>query len=103
MTEISADGKYEWDSEKNEINIRKHGLSFEQVIPVFEDPFFLERYDREHSSEDEDRYFGLGMLQGILIVATSYTENNRTRLISARVATPKEKEVYDEHTKNLNR
>ena len=73
------------------------------MFPVFEDPFFLERYDREHSSEDEDRYFGLGMLQGILIVATSYTENNRTRLISARVATPKEKEVYDEHTKNLNR
>ncbi|MCR4823011.1 MAG: BrnT family toxin [Treponema sp.] len=103
MTEISADGKFEWDSEKNEINIRKHGLSFEQVIPVFEDPFFLERYDREHSKETEDRYFGLGMLQGILIVATSYTENNRIRLISARVATPKEKEVYDEYTKNLNR
>ena len=102
MTQISEDGKFEWDSNKNEINIKKHGLSFEQILPIFDDPNFLERFDKEHSI-DEERYFGLGMLQGILIVATSYSENSRTRIISARVASPKEKEIYNEHCKKINK
>ena len=103
MTTISTDGRFEWDSEKNEANIHKHGLSFEQVISAFDDPFFLERYDKEHSSEIEDRFFGLGMVQNILIVASSYIESNRIRLISARKASPKEKEIYYDYRKNIHR
>lgn len=103
MTEISADNRFEWDSNKNESNIKKHGLSFEQVLPAFDDPFFLERYDKEHSTKNESRYFGLGCIRGVIIVATSYIENNRIRLISARLASPKEMEVYNEYCKNINR
>lgn len=103
MTQISDDNRFEWDSDKNEINKIKHGLSFEQVLPIFNDPFFFERYDREHSTQEEDRYFGLGCMQGVVIVATSYIENNRIRLISARLASPKEEEVYNEFCKNINR
>ena len=103
MTEISDDNRFEWDSEKNEINKAKHGLSFEQILPVFDDPFFFERYDKLHSTINEDRYFGLGCIQGVVIVATSYTENNRIRIISARLASPKEEEVYNEFCKNINR
>lgn len=33
-------GNYEWDSDKNEMNIKKHGLSFEEILGVFNDPFF---------------------------------------------------------------
>lgn len=102
MTVQSDDGRFEWDSVKNEKNIKKHGLSFEQVMPVFDDPMFLERYDKEHSTATEDRYFGLGCLQGVIIVATSYTENNRIRIISARVASPKETEVYNGYCKKIN-
>lgn len=102
MTEISSDGRFEWDSGKNAVNKMKHGLSFEQILPVFDDPFFLERYDKEHSTENEDRYFGLGCIQGILIVASSYTEKSRIRIISARLASPKEEEVYNEYCKNIN-
>ncbi len=53
MTEISDDNRFEWDSDKNEKNKAKHGLSFEQILPVFDDPYFLERYDSAYSSEAE--------------------------------------------------
>ena len=41
MTIISSDNRFEWDSEKNDINRRKPGLSFEEILPVFDDPFLL--------------------------------------------------------------
>ena len=100
MTVISADGRFEWDSDKNEANVKKHGLAFGDVIPVFDDPLFLELYDSEHSSEKEDRYFGIGTVQNVLVVATSYIEMDRIRIISARVASPKEREVYERRWKD---
>ena len=99
MTIISDDNRFEWDSDKNKKNKVKHGLSFEQILPIFDDPFFLEVYDKEHSLENEDRFFGLGSVQGVVVVATSYTERMRTRIISARFASSKEKEFYDEFCK----
>ncbi len=102
MTIISDDNRFEWDSDKNNKNKVKHGLSFEQILPIFDDPFFLEVYDKEHSLENEDRFFGLGSVNGIVVVAASYTEKMRTRIISARLAMPKEKEFYDEFCKKAN-
>ena len=40
MTEISEDNRFEWDSDKNKKNKVKHGLRFEQILPIFDDPFF---------------------------------------------------------------
>ena len=54
MTVIN--GKFEWDSEKDEINKIKHGFSFSEILDVFDDPLFIERYDIEHSSLEEERY-----------------------------------------------
>ena len=48
--------KSEWDSEKERINIQKHGITFEQASYIFADPFALNKYDDEHSYEDEDRW-----------------------------------------------
>ena len=98
MTVIS--GNFEWDSEKDEINIKKHGVSFSEILDVFDDPFFIERYDAEHSSLEEDRFIGLGESGGAVIVMTAYTERKRTRLISARFATESERELYYESRKN---
>ena len=98
MTVIN--GNFEWDSEKDEINIKKHGFSFSEILDVFDDPFFIERYDIEHSSLEEDRFIGLGESGGAVIVMTAYTERERTRLISARFATESEKELYYESRKN---
>ena len=40
-----VNGKYEWDSDKAELNIRKHGIAFEEILSVFDDPYFYEIYD----------------------------------------------------------
>ena len=102
MTIISSDNRFEWDSEKNEINRRKHGLSFEEILPVFDDPYFLDRYDYQHSSVTEDRMFGIGSVNGVAIVAAAFTERQRIRIISARLASPFEEKVYHEYCKRLN-
>ena len=102
MTIISSDNRFEWDSEKNAINKRKHGLSFEEILPVFDDPFFFERFDYNHSKTEEDRMFGIGSVNGVAIVATAFTERQRIRIISARLASPTEERVYYEYCRRLN-
>lgn len=83
---------FEWDSEKARLNKIKHGISFKLATRVFEDKNRIERYDNSHS-QDEDRWQVIGMVEDILFVV--YTERcDRTRLISAREATDKEKEWY---------
>ena len=66
-TVITKDNRFEWDEEKNLANIEKHGIAFEEILEVFDDPAFLTGYDFEYSKQ-EDRYYGLGNLNGILIV-----------------------------------
>ncbi|UTC75924.1 BrnT family toxin [Treponema sp. OMZ 792] len=98
MTESS--GRFEWDNEKNSINIKKHGIDFAEILSVFDDPYFYEIYDINHSAE-EDRFVGIGIVNGLLVVVVSYTERSKIRLISARRATRLEKEVYYEKRKNI--
>lgn len=97
MTVVSEDGRFEWDSEKDAINRRKHGFSFSEIIEVYDDPYLLTMYDVEHSSMEEDRYFCVGSIRGIVVIATSHTERNgRIRLISARKAEKKLEALYNE-------
>ncbi len=84
--------KFEWDDEKNTINKKKHGISFETASKVFADPYYIEVYDSEHSS-DEDRYIAIGLVEDVLFVV--FTERKESlRLISARLATEKERRFY---------
>jgi uncharacterized DUF497 family protein len=92
--------KFEWDRKKENINIKKHGVSFEQASYVFADPFALNRYDEEHS-EDEERWILLGksLNQTILLVAHTFRDNDGkefVRIISARRATKREEKAYKE-------
>lgn len=100
--ELIIHGRFEWYSEKNELNSKNHGFSFEQILDVFSDPYFYEVYDSAHSTEDQDRYFGLGCTNGIFVIATTYTDGDRIHLISARLASPKEKEIYDIYCRKIN-
>ena len=93
-------GKYEWDSDKNEINMRKHGIAFEEILPVFDDPYFYEIYDETHSTASEERYVGVGNVAGMMIVTTVFTERERIRIINARLATALEEELYNEYRKH---
>lgn len=100
-TIVSDDGRFEWDEEKNEINHKKHGLRFEEITDVFDDPYFLVRYDKNHSV-DEDRCNGIGCINGILILVTMFTERERTRIISVQRADNDLKEVYYDYIKKIN-
>ena len=88
--EVELEGRlFEWDDEKERINIRKHGISFFDAMGVFDDEFKIEDYDREHSIE-EDRWWIIGLVDDVLFVV--YTERgDATRIISARPATKQER------------
>ena len=88
--------EFEWDARKAAANLRKHGVSFEEAATAFADPLALNMPDPEHSAAEE-RYVVLGQsTQGHLLVVC-YTERPpRTRLITARPATRRERIQYDE-------
>lgn len=91
--------KFEWDKNKEAINIQKHGITFEQASYIFSDPFALSKWDGKHS-EDEDRWILLGksLNDTILVVVHTYRERDGiefVRIISARKATKNEKQTYD--------
>ena len=90
--------RFEWDPNKNEINKRKHGLSFETAREVFYDELALLFDDPDHS-EEEDRFLIIGMTdrKGVCIVSHCYRgEDEIIRIISARKATKTEQSVYNE-------
>ena len=71
---------------------KKHKISFETAAYVFDDPYYIEMFDFEHSV-DEDRYIAIGKVGDIVFVV--FTERKDTiRLISARLATNAERSLY---------
>lgn len=87
---------YEWDPKKAAANARKHQVSFVEASSVFLDPVALTFSDPDHSAqEDREVTIGRSARQRVLFVA--HTERgNRIRIISARLATRREQEQYEE-------
>ena len=90
---------FTWTEEKNQLNKKKHGFYLSDIVDVFDDPHLLEFYDAAHSSFDEDRYISLGRFHDtvILFVVTVDKAGGDTQIITAREATPKEQDAYNEH------
>jgi len=90
--------KFEWDTDKNEINKDKHNISFERAETVFDDKDAIYLYDSVHSLE-EDRFvvIGLDSLLMELTVCHCYRGDDEEiiRIISARKATKKEIKIYN--------
>ena len=88
--------RFEWDENKAASNLSKHGVSFEEAKTVFDDPLYVDFYDPDHSDE-EQRYIIVGESNRGRLLIVSYTERGDSiRLISARVVTRSEREVYEE-------
>ena len=93
--EQGMDGlSFEWDEAKNQINKRKHGISFETASRIFYDENRIELPDEAHSIE-EDRYISIGMVDDILVVIHT-DRKDKIRIISARFALKKERSMYYE-------
>ena len=89
--------KFTWDPDKNEINIKKHGVSFDEAETVFEDERAVTIYDEDHSA-DEERFRIIGMSRKLRELTVCYCSRNGdeiTRIISARRATKNESELYE--------
>ena len=93
MGEYSLEGlNFEWDDEKYQINIKKHGIYFEDAVNVFFDDNAVYYSDDEHSI-GEERFKIVGMVEKVLTVI--YTERGEVnRIISARPADKTERNDY---------
>ena len=81
---------------KAETNLRKHGLSFREASTAFGDPLSITIADPDHS-DDEQRFLLLGeTFTGKLIVVAHVDRGETIRLISARVASGRERRVYED-------
>jgi len=95
---------FEWDENKSKNNLRKHGISFNEILDVFYDPFSLDWKDDVHSTEDETRWQIIGSPDTFLVLVVVYTEHNGIiRLITARKARQKEKAAYYGNIKKTTR
>jgi len=86
---------FEWDSRKATENARKHNVTLDEASTVFGDPLALLMPDPDHS-QGEERYLLLGMSTRRRLLVVGFAERPpRTRLISARRATPRERRRYE--------
>lgn len=88
--------EFEWDEEKNKINIQKHGIAFEDALKVFLDPYRVYFYDSAHSSIQEERWqtIGCAFSNILFVIYTFRDEKEIYRIISARKANAREKRKY---------
>ena len=93
-----GDMEFEWDQSKAAINLTKHGISFEQAQTVFDNPLAFIFEDEAHSiSEHREIIIGHSERNRLLLI--SFTERpSAIRIISARLATRKEREDYEQNT-----
>jgi uncharacterized DUF497 family protein len=91
--------RFEWDNTKAASNLHKHGVSFEDAIAAFADPFAMMTQDRIEGGEQ--RWQTLGMVGGYLVLLVAHTVGEEDdgieiiRIISARAADRKERKRYE--------
>ena len=91
--------RFSWDEKKSQSNLRKHGISFDEALTVFDDIYARLIPDPDHS-EVEERFIllGLSVKSHILTVVHCYRDkDNIIRIISARKSTKKEEKKYKEY------
>lgn len=87
---------FEWDEEKAKTNLKKHKVSFEEGATIFHDLFVATMPDPDHSNA-EQRYIAIGLSVNGRLLAVAFTERGeKTRIISCRKATSRERNVYEE-------
>ncbi|MEI6208968.1 MAG: BrnT family toxin [Desulfuromonadales bacterium] len=95
---IKVNHVFEWDENKNRINKKRHGVSFDAAKLVFFDPCSLTTFDRVENGED--RWHTIGRINGVLLLLVVHTiqdedYNEIIRIISARRPTSRERKCYE--------
>ena len=91
----AASERFEWDSAKDAANLAKHGISFCEAAKLFSSEVpWLEVDDEEHSGE-EPRWRAIGVIaRGVAVVVCTERDDDLIRIISARLATPRERRLF---------
>ena len=90
------DVRFEWDAAKNRANVKKHGISFNEAITVFDDPNVMYKTDPDHS-QYEERFIVLGFSEKMRVLVVChcfYGRDSVIRIISARKASKNETNQY---------
>jgi uncharacterized DUF497 family protein len=88
--------QFQWDPRKAKLNVAKHSVSFEEATTAFRDPLSVTAADPDHS-EDEKRLITFGVSSQGRLLQISHTERGELiRIINARLATKREKKIYEE-------
>ena len=89
--------KFEWDEAKNQANIRKHGLDFNDAPLVFKGPMLVDLDSRQDYGED--RWVGIGLLRNrvVVLVYVEHDEETTIRIISLRKALSYERRQFEEY------
>ncbi len=88
--------RFEWDESKAAVNLRKHGVSFEEAASVFSDSLAYTFQDPDHSVEEE-RLLTFGYSHTRRLLAVIHAERGGAiRIISARRATRHERGIYEQ-------
>ena len=88
---------FDWDETKEKLNIKNHdGIHFDEASEAIQDYFALEEFDKAHSTAEEKRYACIGEGRNrILYVIFTIRGKEIYRIISARLAEPDEREIYE--------
>ena len=94
-----GDMLFTWDDEKEKINIRKHGIDFKEAAAVFIDKDAIFEFNSVDEYTGEERWDAIGWMKGpmyFVVYVERFTQGNDDiiRIISARLATRKEKKRY---------
>ena len=88
--------RFEWNESKAALNLRRHGVSFEEAAAVFSDPLAYTFEDPDHSV-GEKRLLTFGYSHAGRLLAVVHAERSRTiRIISARRATRHERGIHEQ-------
>lgn len=88
--------KFEWDPQKEEANVAKHGVTFAEASTVFADPLAGTITDPDHSLA-ESRFLTIGIsgMGRLIVVSHTEEEDDLFRIISAREAATHERKAYE--------
>jgi hypothetical protein len=92
----NPDLRFVWDARKAQTNLAKHGITFREATQAFRDNHGVLRHDPLHST-DEDRWILIGVAFRERLLVVVFTEDgDKIRIISARRATRREQDDYEE-------
>ncbi len=89
---------FEWDEKKRRANIRKHGIDFVDLPPLFDGVIIT--IEDTPFDYGESRYITLGLLKHHVIVVVHTDREGNIRIISARKATKNESKQYFQQITN---